>query len=120
MYTVFRYYMYLYILFFETSNSFVLVLFNRFGVFKTHVRNCFESIDIEDEQRITAHNDALEAYNTVIKENERVTRFKESARGAALDIALKLNANMMLPRSFVYETMDLFKNFLKMVANGML
>lgn len=93
-------------------------ILKNFVRFKKHVKTCFEKYKVLDETEQLRQDVFLEAYNDVEMEDQDITVFRSSIKNSALHLVSKMNANMDISRSFVFETISNFQEFMNEVIDG--
>lgn len=91
--------------------------FDASGSFKTHIRNCYkknkEKNQVEQPEE-TSMDEAFEIHHDMAMEYlDIVADFKDLVRKSALNMILKMSANMNIPRNLVFNQINDFEMFIK-------
>lgn len=89
-----------------------------FGRYKKHVETCLKKDNVRNEPEQLAHAAFLEAYNDAELENQDISAFRNTIAKSALELVSKMSANMIIPRSLVFETILQVQGFINTIING--
>ncbi len=91
---------------------------NKFYKYTKHIEICFKKNHHQNEAEQFRQDAFLEAYNDCEMEDINLTAFKDTVTKSALKLVSWMSANMILPRSLVFEQISQFQTFMDTIVDG--